>query len=544
MLADLDDARESFRRRAWTDAYVRFSAVDDERPLEPEDLALCATAAYLIGRDAESAAGFERAHVAYLRCGKTAQAVRCVVWIVVPLLLRGEFARGGGWLARGQRLIDEGQLDCVEQGYLWLPLAIGHSEHGDFATAYATFDLITKIGTRFADLDLVALGRHGVGRSLIRLGETDEGLALLDEVMVGLTTGEVSAIPAGLIYCSLIEACQEIFDLTRAREWTAALADWCDAQPDLVPFRGQCLVHRSQVMQHRGAWLDAIQEVRRAAEWLSDPPGQPALGMAFYQLGEMHRLRGEFAAAELAYRSASRSGHSPQPGLAQLRLAQGRVDAAVAAIRRAEQETPDRPARAALLDAFVEIMLAGGDIDTARAAAAELSSIAADRDAPLLRAISAHAHGAVVLADGDAKAALDMFRAACTDWQKLDVPYGFARSRVLAGIARRQLGDHDTAQLELTNAREVFQRLGAAPDLARLDALIGRRPMTDVASGLSRRELEVLRLVATGKTNHVIAAELFLSDKTVARHVSNIFTKLGLSSRAAATAYAYERDLV
>jgi DNA-binding CsgD family transcriptional regulator len=418
-----------------------------------------------------------------------------------------------------------------------------HLGVGDCAAAYATAASAAEIGDRFGEADLIACARHLQGRSLVQQGEIADGLALLDEAMVAVTAGELSPLMTGLIYCSVIEGCRQVYALGRAREWTAALAAWCEAQPEMVAFTGACLTHRAEIMQLHGAWQDAIEEAERACARCLQAANRQAAAAAFCQQAELHRLRGEFAAAEKAYRSASQWGWDPQPGLALLRLAQGRTEAAAAAIRRAVSAATDWPQRTRLLPAQVEIMLAVGDIQAAQDACRELAAIAQSVDAGALEAIAAHARGAVELAAGDARAALGSLRRAWQLWQEVEAPYLAARVRVLLGLACRALGDDDGAELELDAARATFEPLGAAPDLARV-ATLARAVASGRPHGLTRRELQVIRMVAAGKTNKTIAAELFLSEKTVDRHVSNILTKLDVPSRAAATAYAYQHKLI
>ena len=413
---------------------------------------------------------------------------------------------------------------------------------GDWPGAEAIAGEAAALGTRFGDSDLTTLARNVQGRALIAQGRPVDGMRLLDEAMAAVVADEVCEMVAGAVYCSVIEACQLVFDLRRAQEWTAALSRWCESQPDLVPFSGDCLVHRAEILELHGAWLDALEAARHAAERLRHRP-RPAVGAALYRQGELYRLAGRFSEAEEAYRQSSRWGRDAQPGLALLRFGGGEIDAAAAAIRTALDGAAAGPARSRLLPAAVEILCAAGDVAAARTAAGELSAAAAGLDSPLLRAQAGQAEGEVLLVEGDARAALGRLRSAWAAWQALEVPYEAARVRVLIGLACRRLGDEDTAEMELDAARWIFEDLGASHDVARTQAL-SATTAAKPPGPLTARELEVLRLVATGKTNRAIAAELFLSEKTVARHVSNIFGKLGLSSRAAATAYAYEHDLV
>jgi DNA-binding NarL/FixJ family response regulator len=537
----LERGRRLYAASAWLEAYETLQRADEGAPLGAEDLELLATSAYMLGRDDEWMRNLDRSYHLYVDAAERQRAARCAIWVGITLALRGEVGGASGWLGRAQRLLERDGRDCAERGYLLLPVVFEHEAAGDFAAAAATAAEAVEIGQGFGDADLVALAAQGQGYMLIKHGQVKEGLGLLDEAMVAVTTGELSPIPTGLVYCGVIMACQEVYEVRRAGEWTAALTRWCEQQPDVVAFTGRCLVHRAEIMQLRGAWADALAEARRAGRRFEETLN-PTAGLALYRQGELLRLQGEFEAAEEAYRGASRCGWEPQPGLAQLRLAQGRADVAAAAISRAAGEVSEPLKRAGLLTAYVEIMLAVGEQEKAGEACHELVEIAGSYESDMLAAMVEQARGAVDLANGDALTALASLRHALQQWLDLGAPYEAARVRVLVGLACRALGDDDTAAMELEAAQGVFAELGAAPDVARVDAL-GSAASVDV-HGLTPRELQVLRLVAAGTTNKAIAAELVLSERTVDRHVSNILTKLRVPTRAAATAFAYEHKLL
>jgi len=545
----LTRGRDAFAREAWTDAYRQLAAADAEAPLAGEDLDRLATAAFLIGEDDASAEIRARAHASFIEHGDPVAAVRSAYWLFFALIDRpAHRAQAQAWIARARRLLDECGADCVEAGFLLCAHGFLRATSGDVEAGLAAFEGATAIGARFADATLLALARHGVARCFIRANRAEEGFVLLDEVMLAIAGGEVLPMIRGTVYCSVISACHDAFDLRRAQEWTAALAGWCAAHPDMVPFRAQCLVRRAELLQWQGDWPEATAEARRAAEWSGRTEATPDVAAACYQEGELHRLRGDFAAADACYRRAAVAGRKPFPGAALLRLAEGDLDAAEAVVRCMLLEIRDPRMRARALGACVDVFLARGDLDGARASADELSRLAAEIDATVLHASASHAEGAVALAAGDVPAALPLLRDALTFWQELDARYQVAGVRTTLGLAYRRLGDEDGAQLEFDAAHETFEQLGAFPDLARLTALVaGPASVPPGAAGsgpLTGREVEVLRLVAAGLTNRAIAGELAISEKTVARHLSNIFTKLDLPSRAAATAYAYEHKLL
>jgi DNA-binding CsgD family transcriptional regulator len=536
-VSELERARAAYEERSWLEAYEAFVRADEEEPLDAEDLELLTWALMMLGRDDDAIASYERAHHRYLERRETLRAVHCSTWIGMNLAYRGAVGPASGWLARSQRLLEQEPGESAEHGYLLIPLVFRHEAAGDYEAGAAVAHEAAAIGQRFGDRDLFAMAIHAEGQMQIRCGRVPQGLALLDESMVAVTTGGVAPFVVGIVYCGVILACQEVFEVGRAREWTLALTAWVNQQPDLVAFTGRCLIHRAEILQLGGEWADALEESRRAVHRLVET-SNPAAGLAYYRQGELLRLAGDFEAAEEAYREASKFGWEPQPGLAQLRLAQGKTETALAAIRRANVEISEPLKRVALLPAYVEIALAAGEMDEARTVCLELRELGETYESAMVDAMVAHAHGAVALAEDEPETAIVSLREAGRTWLELDVPYEIARARVLVSRACTALGDEEAASFELEAAREIFQRLGALPDLTRLE------PAPRPTHGLSARELEVLRLVAAGKTNRDIAEALVISEHTVARHLQNIYAKLGLSSRAAATAFAFERDLV
>lgn len=539
----LERGRRCYERRAWREARDLLATCDRAAPLEQADLERLAVASFLTGEDEASDDAWARAHRLYAERGDLRGAVRCAFWLAFRLLNVGDLSAADGWIARVERLLGEAREDPSVHGHLCYLTGLLAVFSGDLPRAETDLGLSVQLAERCGDTDLSTLARLALGRVLIFRGDVRGGVRLLDEAMVAVVSGEASPVVVGDSYCTALDACHDVFDVRRGQSWTDGFDRWCSTQPDLVPYAGLCLVHRAEFLQLKGAWVEAMAQAGLARRRLSSPVVQLSLGAAIYQEGELLRLGGRFDEAERCYREASDHGRDPQPGLSLLRLAQGRREAAARGIERAMAEAEDLVSRPPLLAAYVEIELAVGDVPAARAACDELAEAARTLGSPMLTAVSDRAIGTVVLSDGDARAALAPLRRASSGFRELQAAYDVARTGLHIARARQVLGDEDGARLELEASRAVLERLGASADLAMLDGRVPGRGAAPLHI-LTAREVQVLRLVARGLTNRSIGAELGLSERTVDRHVSNILMKLGVPSRAAATAFAYESQLL
>ncbi len=537
--AELDRARDAFGRESWAEAYEELRNLDPSL-LTPQDLEGLADAAWWLSRSEESIAARRDAYARYSAAGEDRRAASTAFRFFLEYFFRADAEEAAGWLMRAQRHLGS-EPDCPEQGYVTLGWACVAYVRGELAEGQELAEQATSTGQRFHDLDLVALGIDIHGRILVAQGMVTKGMSLLDEAMTSVVAGELSSLVTGAIYCNVLAVCLELADLGRAGTWSEAAAAWCESLPPEAPFLGLCRLNRALVATFRGAWAEAEAEAIRASGEVAFNPF--AVGQAFYSTGEIRRRVGNLAGAEEAFIKANEIGIEPQPGLALVRLAQGKTEAALTALRVALAAEPAGTLRRSrLLSAMVEVAIVRGDLQEARSAADELESIARSFETPALVATAAAARGALRLAEGDVDGALESLRRACDICQELGLPYEAAQARMLYGIAVRQAGAEDDARLELAAACSAFERLGAEADARKAAELLVEPG--DLPRGLSEREAEVLRLVASGKTNRQIAEELVISDHTVARHLQNIFAKVDVSTRAAATAFAFEHGLV
>ncbi|HET9420430.1 MAG TPA: LuxR C-terminal-related transcriptional regulator [Nocardioides sp.] len=524
--ASVAEARSAHDARAWSRAYDLYATVAD---LDADDLDRYAVSAMMVGRMEEYFAIRERAYEHHLARRELVGAAGAALWIGIQRMVTGDVGAGGGWLARAARHVEEDGTDSVPAAFLKVSASLEAAGAGDLDRATALTQEAVAAGRRLGSPDLVGLALHQEGLLLLEAGRPAEGLARLDEAMVELAGGALSPMVTGIVYCGAITGCWTVYELRRAEEWTAAMARWCAEQPELGNFTGECRVRRAEIEQLHGAWSEA----RAVLDLVGTADVDPwAAGWAAYVRGGLDRLQGRYDAAEEEYAAAGRLGCDPQPGLALLRLAQGSLQAAAAMVRRCLAESQDDAKRVEVAFAAVEILATAGDTAGAAAATEELGRLAEKCRAPVVAAFHAQGRAIVGLADARPELALTAARTALRQWVELRAPYQEARTRLLIADACRELGDVESADREVAAARGLLDELGA------FDSTSGQPD-----GPLSPRELEVLRLVSTGATNRAIADQLVLSERTVDRHVSNILGKLGVSSRAAATAYAFERGL-
>jgi class 3 adenylate cyclase len=472
----VDAARQAAERHAWRETYDAYAS-GDTHALAPQDLERFAEAAWWMGKLDEAMSLRERAYAGFAAAGETAGAARVALTLSWDHIGRGAFSVSRGWFANAERLL-QGRPESPEHGYLALTRAVNALRaEGDLPAALASFERAFELGQRFGDRDTQVMGLVGKGTVLVWSGEVDQGLALLDEATAAAVCGELRPFSTGLVYCITIHSCQAVGDYRRAAEWTEAANRWCD-RLDVTGFPGACRIHRAEIMRLRGDWPEAEAQATAACEELREFDREITAG-GFYEIGEIRRRRGDFAAAEEAFRTTHELGRDPQPGLALLRLAEGKVDGAVAGVTRALSEVPDPLSRVPLLAARVEIALAAADVRAARTAAEELEGIVdayklGDRRAPAFDAIVHLAIGRIALAEGDADAAAAALRRARDEWLRIGAPYETAQARMLLGLAFRRQGDEHAATAELEAALTTFERLGAKLDEERGKELLGR----------------------------------------------------------------------
>jgi class 3 adenylate cyclase len=502
----LEAGREAHRRHAWTEAFELLTEADRRDGLRGADLEALAETAFFVARPDFEIELKERAFKAHLAEGDKIRASYVALDLAYMNGYRGRLSIAAAWTRRAERLL-EGEPETYAHGYLALDRSHDARLAGDVDAAIAQAETAVEIATRTGHGDLLAEAMTALGSLKIATGSAADGLALLEEASIAAVNGELSPFTTGVTCCTMIAACRDLTDYRRASEWTEAVETWCKRQ-SVSGFPGVCRVHRAEVVALSGAWERAEQELRRATDELTAYNAIPPLADGYYAIGEIRRLKGDLAGAEEALREAHALGRTPQPALALIRLAEGRVKAAAVAIDSAvRDETWDQWARVRLLPAQVEIAIAAGDTAKARTAADELARIVGSYRSPALEAGRSQTWGRVHLAEGDPAAAAHELRTAIRSWREVAAPYEVARSRVLLSRALRAVDDEDEADLELRAARDEFERLGAQTDLAAMDREI--RAVADRRSTPARVAMTFMFTDIVGSTN---LAELLGND--------------------------------
>ena len=470
--AVLEAGREALVRHAWQEAHALLGEADEQGLLSADGLQMLAQASWWSGQPEAVIDVAERAYGAFLREGNPRQAAMVAFELAEQHTVRLAWPVAKAWFARAEHLVADDPDAPVHAHLAWMRAYMAASTGGDAETVAALFDEAQQIARRVGDRNAEIRSMHDKGRALCMRGELAEGSALMDEAMVAAIGGELDPLTAGIVYCGMIEACTQLGDYVRATEWTDATTRWCERNA-ISGFPGVCRVHRAELMRLRGAWPVAEEEARHACAELPRFNMLNGLGFAYYEIGEVRRRMGDFVGAEEAFGHAHEYGRQPEPGLSLLRLAQGKVEAAAAGVRRVlADDAMERLARVHPLEAQVEIALVADDLQTAAGAAEELASIARDVDTTAMRAIADGAGGAVRLASDDFEAAVPALRRALRGWQQIDAPYEVAEVRVLLAKAYQRLGDHEGALQELRAARDTYERLGAAWALEQTRAML------------------------------------------------------------------------
>ena len=533
-------ARQAAARADWPDAYAALKALDSST-FAAVDIDLFADAAWWTSRLDESIALRQRAYAAFAASDENLRAASAAWFLWFDHRFKGDLAIASGWLTRAARHVAHAP-ESLEAAFVLLAAAEVACGGCEFEVARERAEEALEHGRRLRNPDVIAVAMTTLGDCAIAAGESAAGLAILDDAMCSVIVGELTPLCMGIVYCSVIASCFAVADLGRATEWTNAAISWCDSVPNGSPYHGICRVHRVEVTTLLGAWPQAAIDARRACDELT-ALSPAAAGESYYAMGEVHRRRGELALAEAAFVQAHDLGREPQPGLALLRLQQARPEDARPLLRiEASTFSRARLPRSLLLAAQVEVAIELGDVDRAHAAVEALQALATD--APQQRGRCLRRSRARVSSPRDRRCRERVWRRESRRhaFRDLRLPYEAALARVVHGRAARAAGDEAGSRLELEAARRAFLELGATYDAARVELML--QPAAKRAGGLTERELEVLVLLAAGKTNREIAREMYLSEHTVARHLQNMFAKLDVSSRAGATAYAFRHELV
>jgi DNA-binding NarL/FixJ family response regulator len=526
---NLTQARRAYALQDWGMAAAHFDAVATDR-LTADDLAAYADALWWLGRIEDNLRLGAAACSAFVAESRPVEAAWAAMMLGIFHVSRGDEPQGTGWSARAGRLL-EGIPECRVHGYLLLLTEVEASlQAGHPAAAVDAARRIQDLGRRLDQPDLVAMGLNGEGRALIKSGRSVDGLKLLDEAMVAVLGGELDPFASGTLYCHTIAACHEVADIRRMTRWIELTERWLATFPAAVVFGGLCAVHRAQLHLFRGEWDEAERKALRLVTDL-DANRIDYAAEAWYVVAEARRLRGDPTAAD-AYDETHARGRDPQPGRALLRLQAGDPAGAARSVRSALAAVGTDPLRRApLCAAAVEIAVAAGRMDDAAAAASELAATAGTYATSGLEAMAATARGAVLLAEGREEDALAVLRDACRRWLELGAAYEAAGTCALLADAYRGFGDESSAGAEVARAETMYERLGV------------HRLARGSPDGLTRRECEVLALVADGRSNREIGEALYISDRTVARHLTNIFHKIDVTSRTQAARYAIDHGL-